>query len=60
MNVNSYGLEKVGIGLRKLLLNIDQPLSPADIPANQSQYALPEGVLAFVSLLQRISARSRD
>ena len=37
MNVNSWGLEKVGIGLRKMLLNLDKPLTTKDIPTNQSQ-----------------------
>jgi tRNA-2-methylthio-N6-dimethylallyladenosine synthase len=56
MNVNSWGLEKVGIGLRKMLMDKEKPLTFADIPANQSQYAQVEGTPPFVSLLQAISS----
>lgn len=56
MNVNSWGLEKVGIGLRKRLLNLDRPLTTKDIPTNQSQYSQPDGTPPFVNLLQQISA----
>lgn len=55
MNVNSWGLEKVGIGLRKLLFDKDKKLSVKDIPANQTQYSKPDGTPPFVSLLQEIS-----
>ncbi len=55
MNVNSWGLEKVGIGLRKMLLNLDNPLTARDIPTNQSQYSQPDGTPPFVHLLQQIS-----
>lgn len=52
-NVNSYGLEKLGIGYRKLLMN--NLLSRSQIPSNQSQYLLSKGVLPFVKLLQAVS-----
>lgn len=55
MNVNSYGLEKVGIGLRKMLLNIDKPFAEAEIPTNQSQYHSPKGIPPFVTLLREVS-----
>lgn len=54
MNVNSWGLEKVGIGFRKLLLERDD-FSRKDLPANQTQYLQPEGTPPFVKLLQAIS-----
>lgn len=54
-NVNSYGLEKTGIGYRKLLLS-RQGFSLADIPTNQSQYFNPAGVSPFVQLLRSVSA----
>lgn len=54
-NVNSWGLEKVGISLRKLLMNHDKPLKPEDIPDNQSQYLKPNGTPPFVTLLQQVS-----
>jgi len=52
-NVNSFGLEKEGIGLRKLYMESD--LSLGDLPSNQSQYHQPTQTLPFVSLLQEIS-----
>lgn len=52
-NVNSYGLEKTGIGLRKLYM--ENNFSPSLIPTNQSQYDKPQGTPPFVSLLQEIS-----
>ena len=52
-NVNSYGLEKVGIGYRKLLLNNN--FTRLKIPPNQSQYFEPKGIPPFVKLLQEIS-----
>lgn len=52
-NVNSYGLEKTGIGLRKLYMSSN--FSEKDIPTNQSQYDRPEGTPPFVKLLQEIS-----
>ncbi len=53
-NVNSYGLEKAGIGYRKLLMS-REGFSLADIPSNQSQYFPPDGVPPFVSLIRQIS-----
>lgn len=53
MNVNSWGLEKVGIGLRKLLFT-DPDFSRADLPTNQSQYYSPTGAPPFVELIQAI------
>jgi tRNA A37 methylthiotransferase MiaB len=55
-NVNSWGLEKVGIGFRKLLLNKDHTFTREDLPTNQSQYLTPTGTPPFVQLLQDISA----
>lgn len=52
-NVNSYGLEKTGIGLRKLLM--DTSSAETTLPTNQSQYQLPSGTPPFVRLLQKIS-----
>jgi len=52
-NVNSYGLEKVGIGYRKLLLNNN--FMSSQIPLNQSQYIKPKGIPPFVKLLKEIS-----
>lgn len=52
-NVNSYGLEKVGIGYRKLLLNNN--FTRTQIPSNISQYLRPKGTPPFVKLLQEIS-----
>jgi len=48
-NVNSYGLEKVGIGLRKLLLRQNLKL-----PSNVSQYKQAKGKPPFVQLLDKI------
>lgn len=53
-NVNSYGLEKTGIGYRKLLMG-QKELSLLDIPTNQTQYLSPEKTPPFVKLLQSIS-----
>ena len=54
-NVNSWGLEKVGIGFRKLMM--ERPsFTREDLPANQSQYLQPNGVPPFVQLLQAITA----
>jgi tRNA-2-methylthio-N6-dimethylallyladenosine synthase len=50
-NVNSYGLEKVGIALRKLLLRDPKQLK---LPANQSQYKKFKGIPPFVRLLDKI------
>ena len=53
-NVNSYGLEKTGIGFRKLLMR-DRSLKASQIPTNQSQYIKPDSTPPFVQLLQEIS-----
>ncbi|MBU2051913.1 MiaB/RimO family radical SAM methylthiotransferase [Patescibacteria group bacterium] len=50
-NVNSYGLEKVGIGLRKLLMRDPKQLK---LPANKSQYRKFKGIPPFVKLLEKI------
>lgn len=55
MNVNSYGLEKVGISLRKMLLSLDQSFTDVELPSNQSQYQSPKGTPPFVNLLQALS-----
>src|SRR5258708_6240560 len=54
-NVNSWGLEKVGIGFRKLMME-RKDFTRADLPDNQSQYLRPNGTPPFVQLLQAISA----
>ena len=53
-NVNSYGLEKAGIGYRKLLMS-RQGFALTDIPSNQSQYFPPDGIPPLVTLLKKIS-----
>ncbi len=53
-NVNSWGLEKVGVSLRKLLLH-DPNFTREQLPTNQSQYLKPNGIPPFVKLLQTIS-----
>jgi tRNA-2-methylthio-N6-dimethylallyladenosine synthase len=53
-NVNSYGLEKAGIGYRKLLMS-RASFTLADIPSNQSAYFPPDGTPPFVKLLQRLT-----
>lgn len=55
MNVNSWGLEKVGIGFRKILMNKNKKFTVTDIPSNQNQYLKPLGIPPFVKLLQEIS-----
>ena len=55
MNVNSWGLEKVGIGFRKLLMDKDRKFTREDLPANQSQYLRPNGTPPFVKLLRKIA-----
>ncbi len=50
-NVNSYGLEKIGIGLRKLLMRDPQQLK---LPTNQSQYKKFKSTPPFVQLLNKI------
>lgn len=53
-NVNSYGLEKSGINLRKLYMEKEN-FSANVIPTNESQYQKPTSTPPFVSLLRRIS-----
>ncbi len=53
-NVNSYGLEKSGINLRKLYLDKEN-FSASSIPSNESQYEKPISTPPFVLLLQEIS-----
>ena len=55
MNVNSWGLEKVGIGFRKLLMDKDKKFKRKDLPTNQSQYLKPKGIPPFVRLIRSIS-----
>ncbi|MFH0942629.1 MAG: radical SAM protein, partial [Candidatus Beckwithbacteria bacterium] len=50
-NVNSYGLEKVGINLRKLLMRHPGQIK---LPSNQSQYKKFKGIPPFVQLLEKI------
>ncbi len=52
-NVNSYGLEKVGIGFRKLLLN--KNFTSSQIPPNITQYLRSKSTPPFVKLIQEIS-----
>jgi tRNA-2-methylthio-N6-dimethylallyladenosine synthase len=54
-NVNSWGLEKEGIGLRKMMMREEHTLRREDIPDNSSQYEKPVGLPPFVKLLQAIS-----
>lgn len=54
MNVNSWGLEKLGIGFRKLMME-KKEFTREDLPDNQSQYLKPTGTPPFVKLLQEIS-----
>lgn len=53
-NVNSFGLEKSGINLRKLYMDRDN-FSSKSIPTNESQYQKPQGIPPFVQLLRQIS-----
>lgn len=55
MNVNSWGLEKVGVGFRKMLMD-SQHFTREDLPSNQSQYLTPDGVPPFVKLLRAVTA----
>lgn len=52
-SVNSWGLEKVGISARKMMLRGE--IKREDLPSNQAQYLEVEGVPPFVKLLQAIS-----
>ena len=54
-NVNSWGLEKVGIGFRKLLMHKDKKFERKDLPENQSQYLKPKKTPPFVTLLRELS-----
>lgn len=54
MNVNSWGLEKLGIGFRKLMMD-KKDFNREDLPDNQSQYLKPKGTPPFVKLIQEIS-----
>lgn len=55
MNVNSWGLEKLGIGFRKLMME-NKNFKREDLPDNQSQYLTPTDTPPFVKLLRAISA----
>lgn len=55
MNVNSWGLEKVGVSMRKMMM-ADDNFSREDLPDNQTQYLKPNDTPPFVRLLQKISA----
>ncbi|MBP9699891.1 MiaB/RimO family radical SAM methylthiotransferase [Candidatus Woesebacteria bacterium] len=55
-NVNSWGLEKEGIGLRKMLMRQERELSREEIPDNRTQYEKPSGIPPFVKLLQAVSS----
>lgn len=52
-NVNSWGLEKMGISARKMMLRGD--IDRENLPSNQSQYLSVTGVSPFVELLQAVS-----
>jgi tRNA-2-methylthio-N6-dimethylallyladenosine synthase len=54
-NVNSYGLEKSGIALRKLYMDKEN-FHESSIPSNESQYEKPTAIPPFVQLLQKISS----
>jgi tRNA-2-methylthio-N6-dimethylallyladenosine synthase len=58
-NVNSWGLEKEGIGLRKMMMREEQEFTREEIPDNSSQYEKPVGIPPFVKLLQEISKFSQ-
>lgn len=55
MNVNSWGLEKLGIGFRKLMME-NKEFTREDLPDNQTQYLNPVDTPPFVKLLRAISA----
>jgi tRNA-2-methylthio-N6-dimethylallyladenosine synthase len=52
-NVNSWGLEKIGVFNRKKILRSE--MERKNLPNNQSQYLKPKGIPPFVELLQAIS-----
>lgn len=54
MNVNSWGLEKLGIGFRKLMME-NKDFKREDLPDNQTQYLKPKGTPPFVKLIQEVS-----
>jgi len=54
-NVNSWGLEKLGIGFRKLMMERED-FNREDLPDNQTQYLQPNGTPPFVKLLQALSS----
>ena len=53
-NVNSWGLEKVSVALRKMFMDKDT-FTTDIIPSNQSQYFKPQDTPPFVTLLREIS-----
>ncbi|KKT56014.1 MAG: (Dimethylallyl)adenosine tRNA methylthiotransferase MiaB [Candidatus Collierbacteria bacterium GW2011_GWB1_45_35] len=53
-NVNSWGLEKVGVALRKLFMDKEN-FNGETIPSNQSQYFKPQDTPPFVTLLRAVS-----
>jgi tRNA-2-methylthio-N6-dimethylallyladenosine synthase len=53
-NVNSWGLEKIGVSNRKKILRSE--MERENLPSNQSQYFPAKGTPPFVELLQTISA----
>lgn len=55
MNVNSWGLEKLGIGFRKLLME-RKDFKREDLPENQTQYLNVTDTPPFVRLLRAVSA----
>lgn len=55
MNVNSWGLEKLGIGFRKFMME-NKEFKREDLPDNQSQYLNSSETPPFVKLLRAISA----
>ena len=55
MNVNSWGLEKLGIGFRKLMWERTN-FTRDDLPDNQSQYLTTHDTPPFVKLIRAITA----
>jgi len=53
-NVNSYGLEKIGVSLRKKMIG-KKTFSRKDLPSNESQYLDFKDLPPFVKLIQEIS-----
>jgi tRNA-2-methylthio-N6-dimethylallyladenosine synthase len=54
MNVNSWGLEKVGVPMRKMMME-DDNFTREDLPDNQTQYLTSTDTPPFVRLLQKIT-----